>query len=704
MFQKCWVDVKSIVPVPFLLLSVFSSNLNVFAGSPQVVSGAAANLDSNGTDDGVQFTGQAVTQTVLQVPQKSEINKHNNSAGVTTDAANLGILQFTGSKDNTDVKGTVGSSTLPMGTINDNSGGSVTFYSPVFALGYGLNSNTGSVEFKSTTTFGAGGLSFGGGTTVTLDSNVTLNANISSASQGTFQLKDNTTINGNVNVNAIIFNNSGTLSNGAVLNGNVNASILSAGLGVIIINGNLDFSATRNTVELTANNFVITPIPVSGTVTISGPVTVDYENQPLHAPRLGEYTVVSASGGTSGAEISVIQHDSRYISTGSNINGNIIVTSVHKNQVVAGPLKDVDEVMLSLLPLATATPFSDLDFVEGQLGFPTVEQYAEALYQIAPNTGNVGVGRETFISTKQFLKVFLEHLQWSRSNCLLKDRTKCERSRVWMDGFGYFGHQGTKNQIKGYKVDTWGTMLAGEKTFSCHLSGGLGLGYAYSDINVKGSRNTTKIHDYQGTAYISYQTLPWFLDGGVSFGWNRYDGRRYIAFQDLRRSSHAKYNGQEYTGFITGGYQRCFGHFEIIPLASLIYSHVHLNSYHEKGAKTLSLKIKEQHFDYLESGLGLKIASLYTTFFGPLIPEFHTIWIHDYINHKPNVRASFSELGAEGGYFNNKGQSIDPNTWNVGASVTVLPSRHFSVSAIYDYNVSSNYYAHQGMIELGYDF
>src|SRR4029078_11974876 len=107
--------------------------------------------------------------------------------------------------------------------------------------------------------------------------------------------------------------------------------------------------------------------------------------------------------------------------------------------------------------------------------------YQNALIQIAPASGLIGVGRESFNTTKQFQKIWLEHLLQNRcrfqnaccnscdpccnscdpcGDCCDPCGTCCENGlRVWSDSFGYYGHQENKDCLNGYKANTWGAML-----------------------------------------------------------------------------------------------------------------------------------------------------------------------------------------------------------------------------------------------------
>lgn len=688
----------------FGIFAVLLVGLSQLEANPQQVSGAGiTTLNSNGTDNGVSFINQSVNESTLDVPAGSVVNKNKNRPGIATDANGLGNINFNGTNDTTTVYGIVGDENDYVDNINIG-GLKVMFNGNMHAESFTFNNTSGEALFRGTVTLGAGGVSFNAGSgVVRLDKNVELNGNIFGAESISVILQDNATINGNVTGSLVEYDSQGPdINQGATINGNVSTPIIEIGDGVLVINGNLDLNSTSlNFIQLTENNGVAIPIPVSGTVTVDGNVTVKYKIVKFHAPREGAYNIVNAGqGGTSGMRVNIDSNDVRFTYVGSNENGNITVTSTKRNTFEPAPLQNTGDFFFSLLPIAYEHFDSDLDLIEGQLGFPTTDEYSNALYQIAPNIGQAGIGRETFNTTRSILKVFLEHLRLEDSSCCCR----CGSLRVWADGFGVYGRQQNKDHFIGYHVDTWGTTLAVENELSCDLSAGLGFGYAKSNVHLKHYDNCTANDNYQAIAYVSYNPECWFFDGGATIGWNHYTSKRHISFNEINREARANYDGRAYTGFFASGYQMCFQGTQVTPFVSLIGSHVKLDAYHEKGAKTLDLRVKKRDLDFIQSGVGLKAAREFDTCYGALTPELHTIWLHDFNTQPLKVRASYSGFAAEGGYFTSHGMRQDQNTWNIGGSLNYKALCDLTFSIIYDYESSCSYFDHEGMIALDYRF
>lgn len=730
-------------------LLIFSSSLI----AQQVISGAATfGIDSTGQSDGVSFINQAVDESALSVFPGNSINSKKHSVGVSTDAANLGIINFEpGSSSTMKTYGTLGSSALPLDTFN--CFGNVEFNSNIWVNEILLFGNS-SISFQNTLNVGAGNLGYSTGGSVTLAKNGVINGNVGVGfGLGSFTMSEKSVVNGNVAVSDFTLTGSSSTSNPdkfATINGNYGAQITTINSGFTLsVNGDIGFPA-NSTLELT-ESFASFPIIATGNVVGTSFSEIRYSFGFSKAPRAPKDpetpVVIDLIAGSSGSTLSplptkVITNDSRISMWFAQIvNGTLQIISGSPQSGITPPSTvptepdspwwlnylnsdaeiaatgGITDIFLRILPDAPLYSGTDTDYVQGQLSAPTMKEYGELLYQLYPAPALIGIAPESFTVTKQFQKVWLEHLYQNRTFCGFTDpddpccAERRDQMRVWADGFGYYGRRTNKNPGKGYKVNTKGVTIGAEKTVTPEWELGVGLGYACADL--KKSRfkvqshhtNTTNFNNYQGTLYFSYHPAPWYMDAGLSFGWNRYQGKRHIAFRDINRKPHADYCGQNYSAFLTTGCEFYCNNLQITPLGSMTYCYLHINDYKEKGAESLNLKVRGQNYHFLESGLGIKAAYLFETCCGAFIPEVHTIWLHEFNRNNASVRASFSQdAGTLGGYFRNRGPKVDKDTWNVGASVTCLRNSNLSVMLNYDYELSNHYFDNQGLIELSYIF
>ncbi len=684
-------------------------------------------LNSNGESSGVSFINQAAGECTLSVSQGNTINKDNNTDGITTDVNFLGNVSFHQGSSGIDVKGKVGTPTFFLDAIGIGDG-NVNFSGPVHCKTltfFGLGKATLNADLN----LGAGGVVFtvagSGSSILELAENIVATGTIgTNPANGQLYINKGATVNGDVAVNVFKYASTDAVGNhGVTVNGNLAAGFLDLGIGVIVVNGNMNLASPS--FMITHNSMNASSVNVSGLSTYTGTINIKYHFDYLTAPRgnPGIQIVYSPSGGTSGAQINVTTNDWRVYFVGDNTNGNIVLNG---RQTSPAPIESVwwidgipynKDPLYELLPVAYQYPGSDLDFIEGQLGSPSYQEYVNYLYQLYPAPALVGVARESFNTTKQFQRIYLDHLQRDRSLCARQKLCgpedecidKCKGLKVWTDGFRYYGKQDNQRSGKGYQANTSGATIGVEQTINEWYRCGGGLGYAYSNIrkarlNNQTPVNHTHVHQYEGTFYSTFDKAHWFTDVGLSFAWNHYEGKRRISFQSINRTARSEYNGTEYSAFIDTGYQYCANRFEITPIASLIYSYLHINSHKESGAKTLNLRFTGQNYQFLESSLGLKTAYDYETSWGFFIPEVRAMWLYDFFRESVDVKASYSKLGAAVGSFRNKGSHTDRNTLNVGGSLTFLRNSCWSMTLDYDYELSNHYFDQQGLVEFSYVF
>ncbi|MGE3534955.1 MAG: autotransporter domain-containing protein [Parachlamydiales bacterium] len=716
----------------FIKLSLISALFFILtrsaAYSVQTIDGSGGpitvELDSNGESGGVSFINQAIGECTLSVSQSGTINQDNNANGISTDANLLGNVNFNQASASVNVNGKVGDSSFYLDNIQIGDG-NVNFSDRVFCKTLTF-SGGGKGIFNRDLFLGSGGAVFNAFGILILKDNVVATGAIgNSTATGQLHLGIDSTVNGNVAVQTVAFvaSENPDLKAG-IINGNMTAAFIDAGNGGINVNGDVSLAGARISVN---DGIGIVPLIVYGNATYTSPIYVDWKfplEQAPHGPTNGQ--AVFANSGTSGAQIIVTSNDWRVYFSGQNTNGIITVTG-YLTSPPANPSFETgwwirgipfnEDPLYKLLTVAYAYPGSDLDFIEGQLGSPTYQGYVDYLYQLYPAPALVGVARESFNTTKQFQRIYLEHLQRDRSLCARqklcgsKDECvdQCKGLKVWTDGFKYYGKRDNQRSGKGYQANTSGATIGVEQPINEWYRCGGGLGYAYSSIrkarlNEETRPNHTHVHQYEGTFYSTFDKAHWFTDIGLSFAWNHYEGKRHINFHSINRTARSEYNGTEYSGFIDTGYQYCANRFEITPIASLIYSYLHINSHKESGAKTLNLRFTGQNYQFLESSLGLKTAYDYETSWGFFIPEIRAMWLYDFFRESVNVKASYSKLGAAVGSFRNKGPHTDRNTLNVGGSLTFLRNSCLSMTLDYDYELSNHYFDQQGLVEFSYIF
>ncbi|OPY01651.1 MAG: Outer membrane protein B precursor [Syntrophorhabdus sp. PtaB.Bin047] len=326
-------------------------------------------------------------------------------------------------------------------------------------------------------------------------------------------------------------------------------------------------------------------------------------------------------------------------------------------------------------------PSADGDRGVVEAGFGTVGRFLETTTSRIDQViaGNGPNGGRTGVSTGD------EALKWG----------------VWAQGFGSYLKQDPRDTSMGYTAHIWGTSLGLDRLVSDHSLFGVSGGFAKSHIRTSDSGTRTDADSYQGNLYASYFRDRWRVDGILSCAHNRYDGSRHIAFGGVDRTATGDYGGYEYSGYIEGGYTIPGAGWNITPLVSLRYSHLHLDGYTEDGAGSLNLSVDSRNYDMLQSGLGTSLSRPFLWQGSRLIPEFHLKWFYDFIGDRQQTTSAFTGGGAS---FSTEGYDPPRSSLNAGARLTLINRYGVTVSLNYDLELKKDFYSHAGYANIRFVF
>ena len=370
-------------------------------------------------------------------------------------------------------------------------------------------------------------------------------------------------------------------------------------------------------------------------------------------------------------------------------------------------------VLVGLIPAAGAE--SDIASVLAPINALTSQgAVVAAVAQLAPSSASLATPLASFQLTRSFEDLWQSRLESILCAPTPADQAKrtdgkaaaCDgtdaRGNWWIKGFGSTSSQGTQPEGAGYNTASYGSMIGYDIPLGPNTRAGLGLGYAATAISQQGTTSHTDADSYQATLYVGHRAGAWFLNGDLSYGWNDYHGSRNIAFPGVNRTAASQYSGQDYTAFVTTGFNIPAGGFTLTPLASLQYTRVNTSGFTETGAGSIDLKVQSQRNDFLESGLGAKLSREFIHQGMLVVPEAHAKWLHELGNPQVVQTSSFEAPGS--GSFSTSAIKSANDIFNIGGGITLLSCgcNHYpwSVQAVYDYYTSdANYTAHRGMIK-----
>jgi len=272
---------------------------------------------------------------------------------------------------------------------------------------------------------------------------------------------------------------------------------------------------------------------------------------------------------------------------------------------------------------------------------------------------------------------------------------------VWNQGYGAYLNQGARGSSSGYSANIWGGSLGFDRLVFKHFMFGVSGGYARNFIRTNDANTRTDADSYQGSLYGSLAKDVYYIDGVLSYAYNRYDASRHIVFGTTDRVAKSNYGGEQYSAYLEGGYTAKKRGLNITPLVSLQYMRLHLNDYSESGAGSLNLTVDAQDYNMFQSGLGIKLAYPILCKDSQIIPEVHAKWLYDFIGDQQQATSTFTGSGAS---FSTKGFDPPKSSYNTGAKLTLMTKYDVTLSLNYDFEMKENFHSHTGYVDVHYTF
>lgn len=176
---------------------------------------------------------------------------------------------------------------------------------------------------------------------------------------------------------------------------------------------------------------------------------------------------------------------------------------------------------------------------------------------------------------------------------------------VWFKPLASYADQDNRNGMAGYRADTYGFVLGADAKVG--EASRLGMGFAYARSDVKGkstaATNSADIDAYQLLAYGSHGLGAWpnaWVSWQADVGINRNDGRRAIRFGGLDRVAKSDFDST--TAHLGAAIGRGFQIGEdtsFTPSLRTDYFRIHSESYTERGADALNLRVGSQTSEQL---------------------------------------------------------------------------------------------------------
>jgi len=260
---------------------------------------------------------------------------------------------------------------------------------------------------------------------------------------------------------------------------------------------------------------------------------------------------------------------------------------------------------------------------------------------------------------------------------------------VWINGFGKWGDQKGADGFTGFNYLVSGGAFGLDFLVGDRVLVGLSGGESYTGIDLDNTTGSGHINSTFTSLYGSYFTKKFYLETALGYSRQRLSNNRNVFVGSLLNTVHSEHSGDVYSASLEGGYNFNLGTVLIQPVASLQYINLSEQGFRETGAGSLNLIVGSRSTDSLTSDLGFRVAKMFRTGFGNLIPELRVAWKHDFELDDRVVSAAFE--GAPNIPFAVKGQAMNRDGAEVSAGMTLVPVKGLSLNLKYDAELRNDY-------------
>ncbi|TCS37987.1 outer membrane autotransporter protein [Paucimonas lemoignei] len=272
--------------------------------------------------------------------------------------------------------------------------------------------------------------------------------------------------------------------------------------------------------------------------------------------------------------------------------------------------------------------------------------------------------------------------------------------QIWFKPVGSWARQDDRNNVSGYKADTYGMVFGVDRVVSDQVRLGGAFSYMHSSVDSNTGMQHATVDGYRLIGYGSYSLDPRTdLSFQADVGTGRNKGNRAINFGGLNAVATSSYSS--WNAHVGAGLGRIFdidAKSTFTPSARIDYTYIRDNAYTETGANALNLNVAKNSTDELILAVDGKLNYAVSR---STILSANLGGGYDVLSSQSSINAAY--VGG-GGQFVTRG--LDPSPWLVrgGLGLTVTNGNAMEVTARYDIERRDGFANHTASVKLRMPF
>ena len=315
-------------------------------------------------------------------------------------------------------------------------------------------------------------------------------------------------------------------------------------------------------------------------------------------------------------------------------------------------------------------------------------------------------GHTAFATAQQWLsqanrRADSSQMLYAVMNAAKEDSRQSQQHGLWIRGFGGAGSVDGSAGTSDASYDVYG-FLTGYDRSQGRITYGILGGYSEGDLSQDRPKSSTATESWQLGGYGRYRSGDLHMDAVLSYSNNDFSTKRTITVGALTRQARANFDGHALNAYLEAAIVNV-GLVNIQPYAALQFIRQHWDSYTEKGAGALNLKVSDNNNNSLRSTLGVRSSfSLKTRSERLSTLELKAGWSHEFKDEGSRIAQLAGDTTAT--RFTITGRALPRDSAVAGISLITTPKDNITLLAELNGEINAEQYNLSAVVGLRYEW